>query len=64
MLGFILFAARAIPESIPPPPTGTNIASKSLNSSKSSIPIVPCPAITYSSSNGCKNTRPSSFYHK
>ena len=59
--GFIPFIAVAIPARIPPPPIGTNTVSISAISSNISIPIVPCPAIIYSSSNGCKNTAPVAF---
>ena len=52
MLGFFNLAAAAIPETIPPPPTGTSNTSASGNSSKTSNAIVPCPSITSSSSKG------------
>ena len=47
---------------IPPPPTGHSIVSTLLsNCSKISRDIVPCPAITYLSLNGCKKVAPVSF---
>ena len=60
--GFNPFAATAIPAIIPPPPIGHNIVSTfSFNCLNISRPIVPCPAITYSSSNGWRKVAPVSF---
>ena len=62
MLGFIPLAATAIPAIIPPPPIGQSIVSTfPSNCSSISRPIVPCPAITYLSLNGCKKVAPVLF---
>ena len=52
--GAILLTYTPTPDMRPPPPTQTNIASSlgMLVCRKISIPIVPCPAMTYGSSNG------------
>ena len=47
---------RRRPPTRPPPPTGTTTASRSGTCSSSSRPIVPWPAMTRASSNGCTNT--------
>jgi len=61
--GFNAFAAVAIPAIIPPPPIGQRIVSTLLFiCSKISSPIVPWPAITYLSLNGCKKVAPVSFW--
>ena len=52
MSGFTCFTQLDMPLISPPPPTGTIIVSSSARSSSISSPTVPCPAITYSSSNG------------
>ena len=51
--------ARAAPESRPPPPIGVTTASRPGTSSSSSSVAVPCPAITFQSSNGCTSASPS-----
>jgi hypothetical protein len=51
-------SAPAMPAISPPPPTATTTASASRSSSASSSPIVPCPAITWRSSNGGTNAAP------
>jgi hypothetical protein len=42
MVGLMVFAARAMPASMPPPDTGTSIASTSGKVSRISMAIVPC----------------------
>ena len=44
--------ASAVPASKPPPPTGQMTRSSGPASSSSSSAAVPCPAITFQSSNG------------
>ena len=53
-------SASAMPEIRPPPESGTSTVSMSGRSSRSSRPIVPCPAITGGWSNGETKTMPSS----
>ena len=53
------FTATATPASSPPPPAGTRISVTSGHCSRISSPIVPCPAMTASSSNGGTRIRPS-----
>ncbi len=55
--GFTALAAVAMPEISPPPPIGTGSTSMSGASSSISSAMVPWPAITSASSNGCTNTR-------
>ena len=50
--------ASAIPEASPPPPIGITTVPASGTCSASSSPIVPCPAMTRGSSNGCTNVAP------
>ena len=50
--------AIAIPAASPPPPIGTITVPPSGSCSASSSPIVPCPAITRSSSNAWTNVAP------
>mmetsp|Transcript_34139 Transcript_34139/g.66481 ORF Transcript_34139/g.66481 Transcript_34139/m.66481 type:complete len:248 (+) Transcript_34139:197-940(+) len=59
IFGLMCFAHTAMPPTMPPPPTGATIASRSLTCSSSSIAIVPCPAITSGSWFGCISTPPS-----
>jgi hypothetical protein len=59
--GLNALAAIAIPETRPPPPTGTSIHWQSGSSFSISRAIVPWPAITASSSKGCINRSPFSF---
>ncbi len=54
------FSAIATPLTSPPPPTGTITRARSSTCSSNSSPIVPCPAITSGSSNGCTNATRSS----
>ena len=56
--GFSDFTANATPLMRPPPPTGTIQVSISGRALRISRPIVPCPAITSSSSKGCMSVRP------
>ena len=56
--GLICLTVYAIPEISPPPPTGTTMASILSMSLSISRAIVPCPAITFSSSNGWTNVYP------
>ena len=49
-----------IPEMIPPPPMGTTTALRSSTCSTSSRPMVPCPAMTASSSKAWTRVIPSS----
>lgn len=58
--GHLARIAVAIPEISPPPLTGTTTRSTSGRSSAISSPIVPCPAITWRSSNGGTTTYPCS----
>ena len=51
-------AATVIPETSPPPPTGTTITSTRGSSSRISSPTVPWPASTSGSSNGCTSVAP------
>ncbi len=53
--GFTDFIAQATPLAKPPPPIATNTASTCGSCSNISSPIVPCPAITFSSLKGCTN---------
>ena len=56
--GYRYFTYTAMPASSPPPPTGTKIASSSPPLwRRISTAMVPWPAITSGSSNGCTNTR-------
>src|SRR5881227_1803098 len=48
--------AVPIPETSPPPPTGTRTVRTSGRSSAISRPIVPCPAIVAGWAKGCRNT--------
>ena len=56
--GFKCLIAKATPEISPPPPIGTITASSSGSCSSNSSPIVPCPAITSSSSKGWTKVYP------
>ena len=58
IFGLRCLTAYATPDIRPPPPTGTTTASTSSSSSSISSPIVPCPAITSSSLNGCIKVAP------
>jgi hypothetical protein len=51
-------SASEIPDASPPPPIGITNVVASGTCSASSRPIVPCPAITSGSSNGCTNVAP------
>jgi hypothetical protein len=55
LVGFTALIASAIPEASPPPPIGMTTVSRSGTCSSSSSPIVPCPAITSSSSKAWRN---------
>ena len=59
----ICLTAEATPPSSPPPPTGTTTSSTSGRSSTISSPVVPAPASTTASSNGCTNVRPARVAH-
>ena len=58
MRGLISFIATAMPLMRPPPPTGTITASRYGFCSSSSRPMVPCPAMTASSSKAWMKVRP------
>ena len=55
---FICLAAIEQPAINPPPPTGTNKTSISLQSVIISYVFVPCPEITLISLYGCISTKP------
>ncbi len=59
MDGRSAFAATATPDTSPPPPIGTTIASVSGSCASTSSAIVPWPAMTSGSSNGCTKVSPS-----
>lgn len=61
ILGFKDLMAKETPLISPPPPMGIITASTSGSSSNISNPIVPCPAMTKSSSKGCIKVAPVSF---
>ena len=56
--GRTALSAIAIPAASPPPPIGITSVPMSGSCSASSSPIVPCPAITRSSSKACTNVAP------
>lgn len=59
-LGWMAFAAAAIPPIRPPPPTATTSVSRSGTSSNISRATVACPAMTSASSKGCTKVKPRS----
>ena len=56
--GFSALVATAMPDTRPPPPTGTTIVSTSGTASRISNPTVPCPAMILASSNAGTNVAP------